>query len=182
MNVRAAAVILTDTKSLSRFSVMKFLSLNVQWSSVSRLPLLSLFLSFFLGALLLLLRITLPSSASLHRLASFSHSHAHFHVWALNIYSRAHTATGNITETHTYTHRGTYSESNSTDAPLSSILMDPIHSVTSGLICSSPQLLRGGGVNPTSAKWQTYKTVSGYFNVDAPTGNQHPNRVSGVVF
>lgn len=37
MSARAAAVILTDTKSLSRFSVMKFSSVNVQSSCVSRL-------------------------------------------------------------------------------------------------------------------------------------------------
>lgn len=34
MSARAAAVILTDTKSLSRFSIIKFSSVNVQWSSV----------------------------------------------------------------------------------------------------------------------------------------------------
>lgn len=33
MNVRAGAVILTDTKSLSRFSIMKFSSVNVQSGS-----------------------------------------------------------------------------------------------------------------------------------------------------
>lgn len=37
MSARAAAVILTDTKSLSRFSVMKFSSVNVQSSCVSLL-------------------------------------------------------------------------------------------------------------------------------------------------
>lgn len=75
MSVRAAAVILTDTKSLSRFSVMKFSSANVQLSSVSHLPLLS----FKKGALLLSLRASLSLSHSkFARLASFPHSRAHF--------------------------------------------------------------------------------------------------------
>lgn len=78
MNVRATGVILTDTKSLSRFSVMKFSSVNVQSSAVFRLPLLS-----FKGATLAFTANLSPSKFAW--LAPFSHSHAHLyehkHIW-----------------------------------------------------------------------------------------------------
>lgn len=78
MSARAAAVILTDTKSLSRFSVMKFSSVNVQSSPVvSRPPSLSSSLSLLRGTLAFIRRISL--AARLRPLASFSHSHAHLY-------------------------------------------------------------------------------------------------------
>lgn len=61
---------------------MKFSSVNVQWSSVFRLT-----LPLFQGALLLLLRTSLPAWR-----ASFSHSHAHVYE---HRHTEACTATGN---------------------------------------------------------------------------------------
>lgn len=74
MSARAAAVILTDTKSLSRFSVIKFSSVNVQLSPVFRL----LLLPPKGHSLLLLLSLSPGNFAGL---VSFAHSLVHARVF-----------------------------------------------------------------------------------------------------
>lgn len=138
MSARAAAVILTDTKSLSRFSVMKFSSVNVQSSPVvSRPPSLSSSLSLLRGTLAFIRRISL--AARLRPLASFSHSHAH-------LYEHKRTATGYTPTPNTEPDR---TSTGAADVPLCSMLT--VYRVTSGLICSSLQQL-SRGVDPMSTK------------------------------
>lgn len=161
MDVQAAAVILTDTKSLSRFSVMKFSSVNVQWSSVSRLPLLSV-----KGHSCFLWRISLP--ASLH---GWSHSHTHVHTCMST--RPIETCTRRQVRrhhTHVQAHIGT-----SRGADKQTSCRAPsgwgVHRVT----CDSFVLLFGGrGDEWTREPRATYRKISGEFSLDAPRGKSTP--------
>lgn len=146
MNVQAAVVILTDTKSLSRFRVMKFLFVNVPSSSFLRLPRLS-----FKG------HSCFSWDCLLHQVckASITLSHKFCACVSINRCRHAH----KHTDTHVY--RGINREPDGKGLHWHSILLHldgTIYCVTSGLICSSLQQLRKG-VDPMSTKRLTEPRV-----------------------
>lgn len=157
MNVRAAAVILTDTKSLSRFSIMKFSSVNVQSSSVFPLPLLSLRGTLAFPEIL--------SPTKFARLASLSHTCTVCVCMSINICA--------CTQTHWHTHLQRHKQRSRQKRESRPALTFHFASSWWGhllcyiwthlLISAAAEERRG----PHEYK-ATYRTMSGYFSVDVP--------------